>query len=108
MSSEDILSKIPAIADVLVEYGDDDEQFADLRLTFEYSPSPLAVMIHGGFWREKYDLVHAGHLCVALTKAGIPTLNVEYRRVGNPGGGWPGSLQDIETAFQFISETAKE
>jgi acetyl esterase/lipase len=108
MSSERILSKVPPVADVLVKYGDDDEQFADLRLTFQYSPSPLAVVIHGGFWREKYTLMHAGHLCVALTKAGISTLNVEYRRVGNPGGGWPNSLKDIEAAFQFTSAAAED
>lgn len=106
--SEKILSKAPPVADVLVKYGNDDEQFADLRVTREYSPSPLVIMIHGGFWREKYNLMHAGHLCAALTKAGVATLNIEYRRVGNPGGDWPGSLHDIEAAFQFISATAKD
>jgi acetyl esterase/lipase len=106
--SEKILSKAPPVADVLVKYGNDDEQFADLRVTREYSPSPLVIMIHGGFWRQKYNLMHAGHLCAALTKAGIATLNIEYRRVGNPGGGWPGSLHDIEAAFQCISATAKD
>jgi acetyl esterase/lipase len=106
--SEKILSKAPPVADVLIKYGNDDEQFADLRVTLEYSPSPLVFVIHGGFWRQKYNLMHAGHLCAALTKAGIATLNIEYRRVGNPGGGWPGSLHDIEAAFQFISATAKD
>jgi acetyl esterase/lipase len=108
MSSEEILSKTPPIANVLIKYGSDDEQFADLRVTLEYSPSPLVLVIHGGFWREKYNLVHAGHLCAALAQAGIATLNIEYRRVGNPGGGWPGSFQDIESAFGFISDVAKE
>ena len=53
--------------------------------------------IHGGFWRAKYDLMHAGHLCAALTAKGIATWNVEYRRVGNPGGGWPGTFEDVRT-----------
>jgi len=69
---------------------------------------PLVIFIHGGFWRAKYDLIHAGHLCAALTIAGAATANLEYRRVGNPGGGWPGSLHDIESAFQFISAMAQE
>jgi acetyl esterase/lipase len=74
----------------------------------EGSAFPLALFIHGGFWRSKYDLTHAGHLCAALTKAGIATTNIEYRRVGNPGGGWPGSLHDIEAAFNFISNAASK
>jgi len=56
-------------------------------------------VLHGGSWKATYSLVHAGHLCVALRDAGIPTFNVEYRRVGDPGGGWPGSLQDVLLAI---------
>jgi acetyl esterase/lipase len=108
MSSEDILSKPVPVADVFVKYGDDDNQHADLRVTLEHSPSPLVLMIHGGFWRAKYDLVHAGHLCAALTHAGVATLNIEYRRVGNAGGGWPGSFKDVSSAFQAISELVKK
>jgi len=69
---------------------------------------PLAIFIHGGFWRARYDLAHAGHICAALAKAGVATWNVEYRRVGHPGGGWPGSLQDIEAARRFLPELAKK
>jgi acetyl esterase/lipase len=60
--------------------------------------------IHGGFWRAKYDLAHAGHLCEALRAAGAATFNVEYRRVGNPGGGWPGTFEDIRSAYRFIRQ----
>src|SRR3954467_4163703 len=108
MAEAKILSKVPPIAAWIGQYGNDDQQFADLRVTLEYPPSALVSMIHGGFWRAKYDLVHAGHLCAALTEARIATVNVEYRRVGNSGGGWPGSLHDIESALQFISASAKE
>jgi acetyl esterase/lipase len=52
-------------------------------------------MIHGGFWRAKYDLSHASHLCAALADAGLAVANLEYRRVGEPGGGWPGSFEDV-------------
>jgi acetyl esterase/lipase len=106
MSAEDILSKAPPLADARIAYGGDPQQFGELRLPKAVGSPPLALMIHGGFWRAKYNLVHAGHLCAALTKAGIATLNVEYRRVGNPGGGWPTSLADIEAALQIVSELA--
>jgi acetyl esterase/lipase len=69
---------------------------------------PLAICLHGGFWRAKYDLAHAGHFCAALTHAGIATLNIEYRRVGNAGGAWPGSFEDVSSAFQAISAMAKK
>ena len=64
------------------------------------------INIHGGFWRAKYDLAHAGHLCAALQASGIATANVEYRRVGNHGGGWPGSFADICDAHQFLLQNA--
>jgi acetyl esterase/lipase len=66
------------------------------------------MMIHGGFWRAKYDLVHAGHLCAALTKAGVATWNLEYRRVGNPGGGWPGTFEDVSSGLAFIRHACKQ
>jgi acetyl esterase/lipase len=64
--------------------------------------------LHGGFWRAKYGLGHAGHLCAALTKTGIATWNLEYRRVGNAGGGWPGSFEDVASGFRFLPQIAKQ
>lgn len=62
-------------------------------------------MIHGGFWQSVFDLKHIGYLCVALTRKGIITCNLEYRRVGDPGGGWPGTFQDVSLATDHIVET---
>ena len=64
------------------------------------------INIHGGFWRAKYNLDHAGHLCAALTAKGLATANLEYRRVGNPGGAWPGTFADIRSAYQFLLQNA--
>ena len=62
---------------------------------------PLVINIHGGFWRARYNLDHTGHLCAALTAKGVATANLEYRRVGNDGGGWPDTFSDIRSAYQF-------
>ena len=105
--SEDILSAAPPPADARIPYGSDHFQFGELRLPKSGQLFPVAMNIHGGFWRAKYDLAHAGHLCAALTAKGIATWNIEYRRVGNPGGGWPGSFEDIRNAYSFISQIAK-
>ena len=61
-------------------------------------------VIHGGFWQSVYNLSHIGHLCTALTSKGIITCNLEYRRLGNPGGGWPGTFQDVSLATDHILE----
>ena len=101
-----ILSLAPPPADARLSYGSDPNQFADLRLPKTKPPHPVAINIHGGYWRARYDLMHAGHLCAALTKAGIATWNLEYRRVGNPGGGWPGTFEDVNHGFLHLRQIA--
>jgi acetyl esterase/lipase len=109
--SDDILTLPPPPADARLTYGSDPNQFLDLRLpsSAEKSkpPYPLVMNIHGGFWRAKYNLDHAGHLCAALTAKGLATANLEYRRVGNEGGGWPGTFSDIRSAYHFLGQNAR-
>jgi acetyl esterase/lipase len=105
-SCDDILSLPAPKADVRKPYGDDANQFMDLRLPESQSPHALAIVIHGGYWRAKYDLEYAGHLCAALTRQGIVTANLEYRRVGNAGGGWPGTFADVLAACRFLMQSA--
>ncbi|HVI08550.1 MAG TPA: alpha/beta hydrolase [Candidatus Binatia bacterium] len=105
---QDILELPPSKADARLAYGADPNQFLDLRLPKGKGPFSLVVNIHGGFWRAKYSLDHAGHLCAALTAKGLATANLEYRRVGNPGGGWPGTFADIRAAYQFLMQKAGE
>jgi len=108
MSSSFILTQPPPPADARLPYGTDPNQFGELRLPKDKGPLPVVMNIHGGFWRSKYDLAHAGHLCAALTAKGLATWNVEYRRVGDPGGGWPGTFEDIGSAYRFIPQIAKK
>ncbi len=106
--SDDILNLPPPPPDQRIAYGTDRNQFIDLRFPSEKHtrPAPLLINIHGGFWRAKYDLGHAGHLCAALKAKGIATANLEYRRVGNEGGGWPGTFADIRSAYHFLLQHA--
>jgi acetyl esterase/lipase len=104
--SEDILDLPPAPADERLRYGEDPLQFGDLRLPRGDGPHPVVVYVHGGFWRSRYDLGHAGHPCAALTAAGIVTWNIEYRRIGNPGGGWPGTFDDVAAAADYVRTLA--
>jgi acetyl esterase/lipase len=108
--STNILALPPPPADARLAYGSDPHQFLDLRLPSSKEkskvPYPLVINIHGGFWRAKYNLDHAGHLCAALTARGLATANLEYRRVGNEGGGWPGTFSDLRAAYHFLLQNA--
>jgi acetyl esterase/lipase len=106
--SDSILSLPPPPADARVNYGADENQFFDLRLPKSKAPFPLVINIHGGYWRAKYDLAHTGRLCAALTAKGVATANLEYRRVGNPGGTWPNTFADIRNAYQFLIQNAAQ
>ncbi len=106
MQSEYILSKKPPDPDLRLAYGQDENQFIDIRYPKNQGSHPVVFFIHGGFWRAKYDLTYAGHLCDALKKKGLASWNVEYRRVGNAGGGWPGTFDDICSAYRLLLKHA--
>jgi acetyl esterase/lipase len=107
MQTEDILDLKPPAADERIAYGTDPNHFVDLRRP-KKSQQRAVAFIHGGFWRAKYDLMHASHLCEALRIAGWTSINVEFRRVGNPGGAWPGTFSDLRSAMQMIFSAAKK
>lgn len=97
---KEILSLPSPSADLRLPYGKERSQFIDFRFPASNATGSLVIMIHGGFWRQKYDLEHAGHLCSAITACGLTTANIEYRRVGELGGGWPGVFDDIQAAIR--------
>lgn len=86
-----------------VTYGDDPNQFAELwhpvtDVAARNTRLPLVVTIHGGFWREQYrlDLMHP--IAMDLSFRGFTVWNIEYRRVGASGGGFPTTLDDVAAA----------
>lgn len=106
--SERVLSEKPPSADFKEYYGKSPSQFVDLRLPDKKGKGrcPVVLFVHGGFWKSANDLTHAGHLCNALTKLGVATVNIEYRRLGETGGGWPFTFQDVASAADFLPEIA--
>jgi acetyl esterase/lipase len=99
-----ILDIPPPAADARIPYGTAPQQFGDLRLPKGPGPFPVAIVIHGGYWRSAYSLEHIGHLCAALTRAGVATWSLEYRRIGDPGGGWPGTCDDVLRGAEQLRE----
>lgn len=94
-------------ADHRIAYGSDPHQFGELRLPSGPGPHPVAVVIHGGCWRSQFDLGYISHLAAALAKAGVATWSLEFRRIGNPGGGWPGTFQDVARGADHLRELAR-
>jgi acetyl esterase/lipase len=106
-SSRDILTRPAPPVDHRLSYGPNEFQFGDLRLPKGAGPHPVAIVIHGGCWMSEYGLSYMGHLSAALTEAGVATWSVEYRRVGNQGGGWPGTFEDVARAADHLRKIAK-
>lgn len=105
-----ILDLTPPPADARIAYGDAPQQFGDLRIPKADAAArahPVAIVIHGGYWRAAYGLDHIGHLCAALARAGVATWSLEYRRIGNPGGGWPGAGEDVARGSEYLRTLAQ-
>ena len=79
-------------------YGDDPSQFGELS-----GAGPVAVLIHGGFWRDRYDLTLMEPLAADLVARGWAAWNIEYRRLGS-GGGVPETLDDVAAAIDLLAE----
>lgn len=102
------IEKLPVPpADHRIAYGIDPEQFGELRLPEGRGPHPVAVIIHGGCWYTEYNIKHVGNFAAALTKTGVATWTLEYRRVGNPGGGWPGTFADVARGTDSLRSFAR-
>ncbi len=92
-----------------VAYGPESLQFGDLYVPAERpGPHPTVILIHGGFWRNMYNLTLMNALAEDLTTRGIAAWNIEYRRVGDPGGGWPNSLLDVAAAADHLRALAPQ
>ncbi len=109
-NSRAILSEAPPPYDQKIAYGSEPLQFGELRLPkgdkFK-RPYPVAVVLHGGCWLAEYGLGYMGHLSADLAAAGVATWNLEYRRVGDAGGAWPGTFADVARGVDYVRTLAK-
>ena len=62
------------------------------------------VLIHGGCWSNQYTRAHITPLASALANRGFNVWVPEYRRVGDVGGGWPGTYQDVAAAINHVAD----
>lgn len=93
----------PAPAEVLI-YGSTGSQAIDLFLPEGPGPHPVAILIHGGCWK---DIPGAGReqlrlMGEALAKRGIAAWSIGYRRADEAGGGYPGTFEDVGAAIDLM------
>jgi len=92
-----VLSRPAPSPDAVVRYGELAENIADVRYgKKEPSHRPLAILIHGGFWRPAFDRMHTSPMSAAIAAAGWTVASIEYRRIpGNPNA----MLDDVRRAI---------
>jgi acetyl esterase/lipase len=99
---EEVLTRPAAPPARTTAYGPEPAQVYDVRLPPDGGRDTTVVVVHGGFWRAAYDRAHAASQAQALADAGYAVAAVEYRRTGMPGGGWPGTAEDVAAAVAAV------
>jgi acetyl esterase/lipase len=92
----------------VITYGAHPDQVADLRLPAGRAPGggwPVVVLVHGGFWRERYRRDLMVPLEGDLVERGRAVWNLEYRRVRGAGG-WPATLEDVAAGVDRLRDLA--
>ncbi|MES2262349.1 MAG: alpha/beta hydrolase [Pseudomonadota bacterium] len=90
-----------------IAYGGAPSQFVELFKPAGQGPFPVVVLIHGGCWTVHFGGIgQMRNMAGALTGQGIAVWNVEYRRVDEEGGGYPGMYQDVATALDLLATEA--
>ena len=109
MTPEEMAALPSRPPDRRIAYGSDSSQYGELRIPVGTGPHPLVVLIHGGCFKAAYATAHYfGAMADALKADGIATWNIEYRRLGEPGSGWPGTYLDVGAAVDHVRNIAGE
>lgn len=108
LTAEDVVRMTAPTADHVLSYGSGDLEFGHLRLPEGPGPFPVILFVHGGCWLSEYDISHVGPLEVALADAGYAIWSLEYRRVGDDGGGWPGTFLDVARGADHLRAVARD
>lgn len=107
MTAPELLSLPSQPADLRIAYGALPEQFGDLRVPAGAGQHPVVILVHGGCWRGDAEFADADHrafgpIADMLKAQGIASWNIEYRRLFEPGSGWPGTFLDVAQGVDHL------
>lgn len=92
-----------------IAYGAAPSQYVELFEPPGDGPFPVVFLVHGGCWIKQYGgIVQMRNVAGALAAEGIAVWNVEYRRVDETGGGYPGTFQDMIAAVDLLVASAAQ
>src|SRR5947209_16715267 len=66
----------------------------------------VVILVHGGFWRARYDRSQEHAVAADLAGDGWAVWNIDYRAVGegpSAGGGWPRTFEDVAAAVDLLA-----
>lgn len=101
LTADDYQRFPPVEPDYCYAFGPGSEQFGELSLPNATPPYPVIILIHGGGYRDKYNLRPLGAMVTTLAAAGFAVWNIEYRRFGN-GGEYPQMFLDVAAAADHL------
>jgi acetyl esterase/lipase len=85
-----------------IRYGPSVDQEADLHLPATRR-APVVCLLHGGFWRMPHGRDQMAAIADDLASRGLAVWNLEYRRLGTPQAGWPGTLDDVAAGLDHLA-----
>ncbi len=107
ISFSDLLARPRAAADAKIAYGPGPQQFGELWRPTGQGPFPVVVLIHGGCWQADLPGTELmDYLAADLRDRGYAVWNLEYRRIGHPGGAWPGTFADVAAGLDHLRTLA--
>jgi len=94
--------------DFELRYGAGPSQAIDVFVPANAAPHAVAILIHGGCWSAatagREQLRHVG---AELARRGIAVWSIGYRRANEPGGGYPGTYEDVAAAVDRLRAEAR-
>jgi acetyl esterase/lipase len=106
-SLDDYMKQARRQPDATVHYGPAPSQVAELFLPKDKGPHPVVVLLHGGCFLEALEgFAQTSALAADLAGRGYAVWNVEYRKLGEAGAGYPGTFQDVAAAVDRLRAEA--
>jgi 3-dehydroquinate dehydratase-2 len=103
LNAIDLLTAHVTVPHEIHHYGEGVDTLVDVRRADTEAPAPVAIIVHGGFWRDAWKRDIMAPLSAAITQLGWGTVNVEYSR--GPGS-FPKAVDDIVDALSWVRDNA--